>query len=173
MPDRAQDAGAGRFPVRAVAVLAASAALMVGVQVAMAPLPNIEAVSLIVILITLAFSYRALYAVLVFVLAEGLIYGFGLWFLSYLYLWPALVLLTVAFAPLLGESVLGWAIFSGAYGLIFGALYALVYLFIGGPSLFLSGWISGIPFDVAHCAGNFVLCLALFSPLRRVLRRIA
>lgn len=161
-----------RTGAKELAILAAGAALMVGVQVAMAALPNIEAVSLVIILLTLAFSYRALYSVAVFVLVEGLIYGFGLWFISYLYLWPILVLLTIAFRRLLGESALAWAVFSGAYGLLFGALYAIVYLFIGGPSLFLSGWLSGIPFDAAHCIGNFVICLALFSPLRKAMQRI-
>ena len=161
-----------RTGARELAILAAGAALMIGVQVAMAPLPNIEAVSLLIILLTLHFSWRALWSVAVFVLVEGLLYGFGLWFLSWLYLWPILVVLTLAFRRILGKSPLGWAILSGAYGLLFGALYAIVYLFIGGPSLFLSGWLSGIPFDVAHCVGNFVICLVLFRPLERALQRL-
>lgn len=168
----AEEGARARTGARDIAVLAAGAALMIGVQVLMAPLPNIEAVSLLIILLTLSFSYRALWSVAVFVLVEGLIYGFGLWFLSYLYLWPCLVLLTLLFRRMLGESAWAWAVFSGAYGLLFGALYAIVYLFIGGLPLFFSGWVSGIPFDVAHCVGNFAICAALFTPLRRALERI-
>ena len=33
----------------------------------------------------------------------------------------------------------------------------------------VSWWISGIPWDLAHCAGNFVIALALFVPLRRLM----
>ena len=67
------------------------------------------------------------------------------------------------------ESRLGWAILSGAYGLSFGALCALVYLPIGGPAMFVATWVAGIPFDLLHCAGNFAMALLLFQPCRRVL----
>ena len=43
---------------------------------------------------------------------------------------------------------------------------------MGGPSFALSWWISGIPFDLAHCAGNFALALVLFAPLRRLFSRL-
>ena len=32
----------------------------------------------------------------------------------------------------------------------------------------VSKWVSGIPFDVMHCAGNFVIALLLFNPLRKL-----
>jgi energy-coupling factor transport system substrate-specific component len=47
-----------------------------------------------------------------------------------------------------------------------------VDLFIGGLGYAVSKWISGIPFDVAHCAGNFVLALLLFQPLRKLTQRL-
>ena len=48
-------------------------------------------------------------------------------------------------------------------------LLGVVYLFTGGPAVALSWWISGIPFDLLHCGGNFVMVLVLFKPLRRLL----
>ena len=33
-------------------------------------------------------------------------------------------------------------------------------------------WISGIPFDIAHCAGNFVIALLLFKPMRKLLCKL-
>ena len=71
------------------------------------------------------------------------------------------------------ESALGWAVLSGAFGLCFGALCALTYLVAVGWSYALSWWISGIPFDLAHCAGNFGMALVLFRPCRKVLARLA
>ena len=38
--------------------------------------------------------------------------------------------------------------------------------------LALSWWISGIPFDLLHGAGNFAMALALFKPCRAVLYRL-
>ena len=53
---------------------------------------------------------------------------------------------------------------AGGYGLCFGALCALPYLAFG-PGAALANWVSGIPFDIAHCAGNFLTTLLLYTPL--------
>ena len=34
-----------------------------------------------------------------------------------------------------------------------------------GPGAALANWVSGIPFDIAHCAGNFLTTLLLYTPL--------
>ena len=90
-------------------------------------------------------------------------------------LWVCIIWLV----PLIGawllrksESPLVWALFSGVFGLFFGALCAPVYLFTGGLGFAVSWWISGIPFDLMHCAGNFVMALVLFVPLRRLLKKL-
>ena len=70
------------------------------------------------------------------------------------------------------ESPLGWAVLSGAFGLSFGALCTLVYWVTGGWAFALSWWVSGIPFDLLHCAGNFAMALVLFRPCRQVLTRL-
>ena len=70
------------------------------------------------------------------------------------------------------ESPLGWAVLSGGFGLLFGALCTPVCLVTGGPAFALSWWLSGIPFDLLHCGGNFALALFLFKPLRRLLERL-
>ena len=67
------------------------------------------------------------------------------------------------------ESPLVWAALSGCFGLLFGALCALVYWITGGWAFAVSWWVAGIPMDLLHGAGNFVVALALFSPLRRAL----
>ena len=67
------------------------------------------------------------------------------------------------------ESRVGWAVLSGAFGLAFGALCALVYLPVGGWQMFAATWVAGIPFDLLHGAGNFAIALVLFQPCRRVL----
>ena len=62
---------------------------------------------------------------------------------------------------------------AGAFGLSFGGLCALLYLPLEGWHYALVYWIQGIPFDLLHCVGNFVLTLVLFRPCRRVLDRLA
>ena len=70
--------------VRDMALLALLGALMFASQVVMASLPNIHIVALLIILTALSFGMKSLYSVGVFVLLEGLMYGFGTWWIGYI-----------------------------------------------------------------------------------------
>ncbi len=159
-----------KFSLREMVLLAMLAALTFAMKVVMAPLPNIEPVSLMVMLIMVVFGWRGLSAVYVYVAMEFLYYGFGIWNVYYLYVW--LILAVPAWFLRKMESPLGWGLLSGVFGLAFGALCALADIFINGPAYALVKWVDGIPFDIAHCAGNFVIALLLFKPLRQLMQRL-
>lgn len=131
-------------------------------QVFLAFLPNVEIVSLLILLYTLTFGRKVFIMIYTFVLLEGIFYGFGLWWINYLYIWSILAVVVLLFKK--QRSPLFWSIVNGFFGLCFGALCALPYLFIGGPAAAFSYWITGIPYDIPHCIGNAVLCLLLFKP---------
>ena len=164
---RSQLAGKPKAAIRDITQTALCAAIMFALQVALSVLPNIEIVSLLVILYTLVLRRKAIYVIYIFAMLEGLYYGFGLWWVSYLYVWTILALITHLCRN--SESPLLWAVISGAFGLFFGALVAIVYLFVGGPKMAVSFWIGGITFDLIHCAANFAVCLVLFNPLKKAL----
>ena len=144
------------------------AALMTVLQVVMAPLPNIEPVSLLILVYTLVYGGQVFYIVYTFVLLEGLLFGFHLWWVTYLYIWTLWAAVVLLLRRGREKPPLMWAAASGAFGLSFGALDALPYL-AGGLMAAFSRWVSGIPFDVLHCLGNFFLALALERPLYRLL----
>lgn len=156
--------------LREVALFGILGALTFGAKVAMSFLPNIEPVSLLVILYAVVFGRKALYPIYLYVMLEILFYGIQLWNINYLYVWSILAL--GAWMLRKSESPLTWALLSGVFGLLFGALCAPVYLFSGGIGFAVSWWVSGIPFDLMHCAGNFVMALVLFAPLRRLLTKL-
>lgn len=156
-----------RLSARETAVLAMLGALMFALKAAMMALPNIHPVAVFIIAGTLYFGWRMMYAVAVYVMLEGLIYGFGIWWISYLYIWPLLVCITMLFKGT--ESRLFWAIAAAVFGLCFGALCSIPYLFAGGWTAAFSYWISGIPFDLIHCAGNFAAVLVLLPALKRAI----
>lgn len=156
--------------IRQIALFGVLGALMFALQVAMSPLPNIEPVSLLVMLFAVVFGWKALYPIYVFVAMEILFYGFSLWNVYYLYIWD--ILLVAALAMRRQTHVLAWAVLSAVFGLMFGALCGIVDIFVGGASYAAAKWVSGIPFDVLHCVGNFVMALLLFQPLRDVLTRL-
>jgi len=167
---------------RTVAQDVATAGMMIAViealKLAMQGLPNIEMTSFLLILFTLHFGHLTLLTVPALILIEGTLYGFGLWWVMYLYAWPLLTLVTYLFRK--NDSAFFWAIVSGAYGLLFGFLCSFPYFFIGAASggiamglrTMLTWWVAGIPFDLLHGAGNFALMLALYKPVSSLLRRI-
>ena len=146
-----------------IVIIGVMAALLIVLQVGLSFLPNIELVSLIVILCTIIYGWKTLYIIYIFVIAEGLIFGFGLWWVNYLYVWTILMLLTMLFRD--KQSPFLWAIISGVFGLSFGLLCSIPYLFIGGVPMAVSYFISGIPFDAIHCVSNYIITLVLIKPL--------
>ena len=158
--------GKAKYAVRRITAVALCAAILLALQVAMAGLPNIEMVSLLIIIYTLTLRRDALFVIYVFALVQGLIYGFSMWWVTYLYIWTVLAAVAWMFRSM--RSPVGWAVVSGTFGLMFGALDAIPYLFIGGWSMAAARWVSGIPFDLIHCAGNFVVAIILFKPLYKL-----
>ncbi len=161
---------AGKLSTREICVLALMAALIFGTKVALAALPNVNLNSVLIVLTVVFFGWKSLYAVYIYVLLEGLVFGFSIWWFGYLYIWAILVAVAMLFRK--NESSLIWAVIAGVYGLCFGPLMYLEYFAInGGWEMFFSMWVSGIPYDLAHCGGNFVLTLILYRPLYKVMER--
>ena len=156
-----------RLTVREMAVLAMLGALMFALKAAMAALPNIHPVAVFIIAGTIYFGWSMLYAVAVYVMLEGVVYGFGIWWISYLYIWPLLVCIAMPFRNTQGR--LFWAVVAAVFGLCFGAMCAIPYIIAGGWTAGFSYWLSGIPFDIAHCVGNFASVLALLPVLLRTI----
>jgi energy-coupling factor transport system substrate-specific component len=159
-----------KLTVREIALFAMLGGITFAGKMAMAALPNIEPVSLMVMLCAVVWGRKCFFPVGVYVGLELLIWGIGSWNVNYLYVW--FLLAGVALMMRRMESPLGWALLSGAFGLFFGALCVPVHVLMGGWAYGLSWWIEGIPFDLLHCAGNFVMALVLFKPMRILLERL-
>lgn len=144
--------------------------ILFAAKMVMAGLPNIEPVTLLVMAYTVTMGRKALYPIYVYAGLEICMWGLNLWSINYLYVWLVLYGLSRLFRNM--RSSLGWAILAGGFGLLFGTLCVPVYFLSGGWAFGLSWWVSGIPFDLAHGAGNFVLALILFKPIREILERL-
>ena len=130
-------------------------------------LPNIEPVSLMVMLFAVVFGWKWVYPVYLYVMLEILFYGISLWNINYLYIWAVLAVAAYFLRDM--RHPLAWALLSGAFGLLFGALCGIVDVFIGGAAYAVGKWVSGIPFDLMHGGGNFFIALVLFKPMRKLL----
>lgn len=156
--------------VREITLFAVLGAMTFAAKYVMSGLPNIEPVSLMVMVFACVLGKKAVYPIGLYVGMEFLFYGLGLWNINYLYIWA--ILAVAAYSLRNMTQPLGWALLSGTFGLLFGALCAPVDVVIGGIGYAVSRWISGIPFDVAHCVGNFAIALTLFVPIRNLTEKL-
>lgn len=151
-------------------VLALFAALLFVSKWVMDFLPNIEPITLLIILLTLTYGWRSLLSVYLFVIAQGLCYGFHIWFINYLYIWAILVLVVMLFRR--QTSPVFWTVVAGFFGLFFGTLCSIPYWFIGGVGGGVAYIVSGLTFDVTHCIGNVLITAVLFVPLRKAMQQL-
>lgn len=156
--------------MRQIALFGMLGALTFGAKVAMSGLPNIEPVSLMVMLFAVVFGWKALYPVYLYVALEILLYGFNWWNINYLYIWTILAVVAILLRKMKNPFL--WALVSGVFGLSFGLLCSPVYAVMGSFDYAIRWWIAGIPFDVPHAIGNFVIALVLFAPLRKLLTQL-
>lgn len=161
---------ASKLTIREMVLFGVLGAFVFALKVCMAILPNIEPVSLCIMVFAAVFGLKALYPTYVYVLMEILYYGIGTWNINYLYIWA--ILAVAAWLLRKHRQPLLWALLSGVFGLAFGALCAPVDAVIGGFAYAVTKWASGIPFDIAHCIGNFLIALILFTPLRNLLEKL-
>ncbi len=148
-------------------------------KVVLAPIPNFELTTFWVIMFSLYFGKKIYFVIPAFILIEGAMYGVHIWWIMYLYIWPLLARLARLFRKM--DSALSWAIFSCIFGLLFGFLCSFPYIFIGawngglvnGLRFAFGWWVAGIPFDILHGAGNFVIMLVLYHPITCVMKKTA
>lgn len=151
-----------------VALFGVLGGLTFAAKLVMSGLPNIEPVSLMVMLFAVTFGKKCSYPISVYVAMEILVYGINLWNVYYLYVW--LILAAAAYLMRKNREPILWAMLSGIFGLSFGALCGITDIFVlGGLAPAVAKWVSGILFDVVHCVSNFIIALLLFQPLRNLM----
>ena len=163
---------------RRVALVGISAAVIECAKLALAALPNIEAVTLLVALFGYNFGGAGVLSALLFVCIEPLVFGVGSWVVSYFLYWPALALLFMLLRRAGVRSRLVITLAALLSTLWFGVLTSLVDigLFTGHFDNFFYRfgiyYTRGIPFYIAQLATNAVLFPLLFRPLSDKLGKI-
>lgn len=160
-----------KFTIRDIATIGVMTALVEAVKWALQGVPNVELVTLLFMVFAVTYGLKTCVTAFIFTGVETLIWGPHIWVIMYLYIWPMLIVI----AYFMGKKRLpDWCFvfLAGFYGLFFGMICAVPYVFFGGIKVAVSWWIAGIPFDILHCISNTAICLLLFKPLRKALVRI-
>lgn len=151
-------------------------AVVYALKVIMAPLPNIEPVTMLVVVYTVVYRSKALYPIAVYILLEGLFGGFTVYWLPYLYVWPLLWGVVMLLPKDMPDRKYGRLVYMGIctlFGLLFGTLFTPAYAVIMGLNFQgMVDWIiAGLPYDLLHGAGNLALSI-LIPHVIKILRKL-
>lgn len=138
-------------------------------------LPNIHMLGMFTMLFTIVYRKKALLPIYVFVLLEGMIAGFNMWWIPYLYIWTVLwavtMLLPKDMSPKLATIV--YVVVCGLHGLCYGTLYApfqAIIMHLGWKGTL--AWIAaGLPWDAVHMIGNLIFGTLIY-PLSKLLKKL-
>jgi len=158
-----------RLSAKDITLMALMVAIIEVCKVTLSNIPNVELTSFWIIMFTLYLGKRIFYVIPVFILIEGAIWGFGIWWIMYLYAWPILAIAVLLLRKL--KTAWDYAMISGVFGLFFGFLCAIPYIFTSGLSGAFAWWVRGIPWDLVHGIANFSIMLILFKPMQSVMSK--
>ncbi len=140
------------------------AALLKSSQAVLSFLPNIEIVSLLILIFAIRLgAKKTIYITVLFSTLNIMIWGLSPATIGYFFVWSGYGIVCSALRKILNKDIKA-AIFLGMFGFIFGALFAIIYLPMG-YSYAISYWINGILFDLVHGVSNFIVGLWAFNPV--------
>ena len=164
-----------------IVLTALAAALLSAGKQALASIPNVEVVTLLIMLYAACFKPQiAFIATGVFIVIECFIWGIHTWVLAYIIHWNF-----VAFATFLLARVFKvknrfiYLAFTIIVTACFGVLTTLIDAIIGAgrstrtfSHIFVVTYVRGIYFYIVHVVGNAAFNIVLFAPMRTLLDKL-
>lgn len=148
-------------------------ALMYASKAIMEVFPNVHLLGVFVIALTVVYRKKALYPIYTYVLINGLVAGFSIWWIPYLYLWTLLWGATMLLPRNIPDKIkpIVYSCLCALHGFLFGTLYAPAQALMFGLSFKATvAWIiAGLPWDFVHGVSNF-FCGMLICPLIKLLQ---
>ena len=149
-------------------------AIMFCSKLLMEALPNIHLLGMFTMVFAIVFRKKGLVPIYVYAMLCGLYAGFNAWWVPHLYIWTILFAVTLALPQKMPQKV-AFVVYPAVcclHGLLYGTLYAPAQaLFFGLSFKSTIAWIiAGLPFDIIHGVGNFVLGF-LVLPLSALLKK--
>ena len=151
-------------------------ALMFGSKKMMEFLPNIHLIGMFTVLLTVVYRYKALIPLYIYVFLDGLIAGFNVWWVPYLYVWTVLwgIVMLIPRKMPRKWGIIVYPVICALHGFLFGILYAPAQaIFFGLDFKQTIAWvIAGVGFDTVHGVSNLFAGLLIY-PLSELLRKLS
>ena len=150
-------------------------AIMLISKLLLEAIPNFHLLAVFTIAMTVVYRQKALYPIYLYVFLQGIVGGFGVWWVPYLYLWTVLWAVTMLLPrnmKKLTETIVYTAL-CALHGLLYGTIYAPAQALLFGLDFkgMITWIIAGFPFDLVHAAHNLILGAVLIMPIIMVLTK--
>ena len=166
-----------KLKLKEVIIFGMLGALMYATKLMLAAFPNVHLVAVFIVATTLVYRAKALFPLYIYILLEGIFTGFGIWWISYLYiwaiLWGAVMLLPKDLYKKTKWAIVIYSAVASAHGFLFGTLWAPSQALLFGLNFKSTlAWIAaGLPYDIIHGISNLALGF-LIVPAILVLNRL-
>ncbi len=161
--------------IRNMIIFAMLGAVLFASKVVFEALPNIHPVTMLIMVYTVVYRSRALIPIYIFVLISGVYYGFQIWWIPYVYIWAINWAITMILPQKMSKktAMIVYPIVCGILGVLYGTFYApaQALLFSYDFATMLKWIVAGLPFDLMHGFGNFVMGFLIY-PISKVLMRL-
>lgn len=170
-----------KFAIKDIVLTALAAALLSAGKQALAAIPNVEVVTLFIMLYAACLKPQiAFIATGVFIVIECFIWGFNTWVFAYLIHWNLLALFTFFLARVFKiKNRFVYFAFTIVMTALFGVLTSAIDALVGWgktglsfATLFTAIYVRGIYFYIVHVVGNAAFNIVLFAPLRMLLDKL-
>lgn len=162
------------YSTKDIILIGLFAAVLTGGKMALMLIPNIEIVTILIMLYSMVFGIKiSLTATLIFCLTEGFLFGFNTWLISYFIHWPTLAVVSYALSKLTYLKNYIYIIVGGALTALFGvtssAIDAIVSTNVSNINFFTMFsliYIRGAAFYVTHIVSNVILIAVALPALQ-------
>lgn len=165
-----------KIKLQEVCIFALLGTLMYCSKLLMEALPNVHLLGMFTMVCAIVYRFKGLIPIYVYVFLQGLLSGFSMWWIPYLYIWTVLWGVTMLIPKNIPNKIAAFVypIVCGLHGLCFGILYAPVQAIMFGYDFnMMTKWIiAGLAFDVAHFVGD-IFAGILVLPVSKILKKIS
>lgn len=159
---------------RKITLMGILTALCTVARLVVLPLPNVQPVTAILMVVTLNWSVGAgLMLATLTLLVSNIFLGFGLWTGPQIVAYLVCVLTVAGLQKVLPLKQHLWlqVVVCGGLGYEYGWCVSLALAVLGSAPAFWPYWLSGLLFDTYHAIGNFVFYPLLAPVLSKLLKK--
>ena len=164
-----------KINLRETATFSMLSAIMLISKLLLEAIPNFHLLAVFTVAMTVVYRQKALYPIYLYAFLQGIVGGFGLWWVPHLYIWAVLWGATMLLPRNMKKAtqIVVYTAVCALHGLFYGAIYAPAQALLFGLDFkgMLAWIIAGFPFDLVHAAHNLILGAVLIMPIVLVLSK--